>query len=71
LARRSDVVVVGSRESVRIRPTYPFGSGYPGPGATIGPVFVFGWLAGETAAAGWTTHSEAWRANDRTLRSYR
>jgi succinate dehydrogenase/fumarate reductase flavoprotein subunit len=30
---------------------YPFGSGYPGPGATIGPALVFGWLAGETAAA--------------------
>jgi succinate dehydrogenase/fumarate reductase flavoprotein subunit len=29
---------------------YPFGSGYPGPGATIGPALVFGWLAGETAA---------------------
>jgi 3-oxosteroid 1-dehydrogenase len=30
---------------------YPFGRGYPGPGATIGPALVFGWLAGETAAA--------------------
>ncbi len=30
---------------------YVFGSGYPGPGATIGPGLVFGWRAGETAAA--------------------
>ena len=30
---------------------YPFGRGYPGPGATIGPALVFGWLAGEGAAA--------------------
>jgi succinate dehydrogenase/fumarate reductase flavoprotein subunit len=29
----------------------PFGYGYPGPGATIGPAVVFGWLAGQTAAA--------------------
>lgn len=29
----------------------PFGAGYPGPGATIGPALVFGWLAGETAAS--------------------
>jgi succinate dehydrogenase/fumarate reductase flavoprotein subunit len=29
----------------------PFGCAYPGPGATIGPAVVFGWLAGETAAA--------------------
>jgi succinate dehydrogenase/fumarate reductase flavoprotein subunit len=31
---------------------YPFGQGYPGPGATVGPGVVFGWLAGEHAAAG-------------------
>jgi succinate dehydrogenase/fumarate reductase flavoprotein subunit len=30
---------------------YPFGLGYPGPGATVGPALVFGWLAGETAAS--------------------
>lgn len=30
---------------------YVFGTGAPGPGATIGPAFVFGWRAGETAAA--------------------
>jgi 3-oxosteroid 1-dehydrogenase len=29
---------------------YPFGLGYPGPGATIGPALVFGWISGETAA---------------------
>jgi 3-oxosteroid 1-dehydrogenase len=29
----------------------PFGCAYPGPGATIGPALVFGWLAGETAGA--------------------
>jgi succinate dehydrogenase/fumarate reductase flavoprotein subunit len=29
---------------------YPFGVGYPGPGATIGTALVFGWIAGETAA---------------------
>jgi succinate dehydrogenase/fumarate reductase flavoprotein subunit len=28
----------------------PFGCAYPGPGATVGPAVVFGWLAGETAA---------------------
>ncbi len=28
----------------------PFGCGYPGPGATIGPALVFGWRAGESAA---------------------
>lgn len=28
----------------------PFGMGYPGPGATIGPAIVFGWRAGEHAA---------------------
>jgi hypothetical protein len=28
----------------------PFGCAYPGPGATIGPGLVFGWLAGETAS---------------------
>jgi succinate dehydrogenase/fumarate reductase flavoprotein subunit len=31
---------------------YPFGSGFPGGGATLGPALVFGWLAGETAAGG-------------------
>ena len=30
----------------------PFGAAYPGPGATVGPALVFGWRAGETAAAG-------------------
>jgi hypothetical protein len=25
--------------------------GYPGPGATIGPAVVFGWFAGQVAAA--------------------
>jgi 3-oxosteroid 1-dehydrogenase len=30
----------------------PFGCAYLGPGATIGPAVVFGWRAGETAAAG-------------------
>jgi succinate dehydrogenase/fumarate reductase flavoprotein subunit len=29
---------------------YPFGLGYPGPGAVVGPALVFGWIAGETAA---------------------
>ncbi len=29
----------------------PFGCAYPGPGATVGPALVFGWLAGKTAAA--------------------
>jgi hypothetical protein len=29
---------------------YPFGLGYPGPGATIGTGLVFGWIGGETAA---------------------
>jgi succinate dehydrogenase/fumarate reductase flavoprotein subunit len=29
----------------------PFGYGYPGGGATIGPAMVFGWLAGEAASA--------------------
>jgi 3-oxosteroid 1-dehydrogenase len=29
----------------------PFGCAYPGPGSTIGPALVFGWLAGEAAAA--------------------
>jgi succinate dehydrogenase/fumarate reductase flavoprotein subunit len=29
----------------------PFGCAYPGPGATIGPALVFGWLAGEAAAS--------------------
>jgi 3-oxosteroid 1-dehydrogenase len=29
----------------------PFGFGYPGPGATIGPAVVFGWLAGQAAAS--------------------
>jgi 3-oxosteroid 1-dehydrogenase len=29
----------------------PFGCAYPGPGATIGPAIVFGWLAGESAAS--------------------
>jgi 3-oxosteroid 1-dehydrogenase len=29
----------------------PFGYAYPGGGATVGPALVFGWLAGETAAA--------------------
>jgi len=29
---------------------YPFGLGYPGPGAVLGPALVFGWIAGETAA---------------------
>jgi 3-oxosteroid 1-dehydrogenase len=29
----------------------PFGCAYPGPGATIGAALVFGWRAGETAAA--------------------
>ena len=29
----------------------PFGCAYPGPGSTIGPALVFGWRAGETAAA--------------------
>ena len=28
-----------------------FGCGYPGPGATIGPALVFGWFAGQAAAA--------------------
>jgi 3-oxosteroid 1-dehydrogenase len=28
-----------------------FGCGYPGPGATIGPAVVFGWFAGQAAAA--------------------
>ena len=28
----------------------PFGCGYPGPGATIGPALVFGWRAGRAAA---------------------
>jgi 3-oxosteroid 1-dehydrogenase len=31
---------------------YMAGTGYPGPGATIGPALVFGWRAGESAAAG-------------------
>lgn len=30
---------------------YMVGAGYPGPGATIGPALVFGWRAGEAAAA--------------------
>jgi succinate dehydrogenase/fumarate reductase flavoprotein subunit len=30
----------------------PFGCAYPSGGATVGPALVFGWLAGETAAAG-------------------
>jgi succinate dehydrogenase/fumarate reductase flavoprotein subunit len=30
----------------------PFGYGYPGPGATIGPALIFGWRAGVTAASG-------------------
>ncbi len=30
---------------------YAFGEAYPGPGATVGPGVVYGWLAGETAAA--------------------
>lgn len=30
----------------------PFGFAYPGAGATIGPAIHFGWMAGETAAAG-------------------
>jgi 3-oxosteroid 1-dehydrogenase len=29
----------------------PFGCAYPSGGATVGPALVFGWLAGETAAA--------------------
>jgi 3-oxosteroid 1-dehydrogenase len=29
----------------------PFGHAYPGPGSTIGPGLIFGWLAGESAAA--------------------
>jgi succinate dehydrogenase/fumarate reductase flavoprotein subunit len=29
----------------------PFGCAYPGPGSTIGPAVVFGWRAGENAAA--------------------
>ncbi len=29
----------------------PFGMAYPSGGATVGPAIVFGWLAGETAAA--------------------
>jgi succinate dehydrogenase/fumarate reductase flavoprotein subunit len=29
----------------------PFGMAYPSGGATVGPALVFGWLAGETAAA--------------------
>ena len=29
----------------------PFGCAYPGGGATIGPALVFGWAAGEAAAA--------------------
>lgn len=29
----------------------PFGCAYPGPGATIGPAIVFGWSAGQAAAA--------------------
>jgi succinate dehydrogenase/fumarate reductase flavoprotein subunit len=29
----------------------PFGLAYPSGGATVGPALVFGWLAGETAAA--------------------
>jgi 3-oxosteroid 1-dehydrogenase len=29
----------------------PFGHAYPGPGSTIGPALIFGWLAGETSAA--------------------
>lgn len=29
----------------------PFGSAYPGGGSTIGPALVYGWLAGEAAAA--------------------
>ena len=33
---------------------YVFGEAYPGPGATVGPGFVLGWLAGETAAAATT-----------------
>jgi succinate dehydrogenase/fumarate reductase flavoprotein subunit len=30
----------------------PFGYGYPGPGATIGPALIFGWRAGAAAASG-------------------
>jgi succinate dehydrogenase/fumarate reductase flavoprotein subunit len=30
----------------------PFGHAYPGAGGTIGPAVVFGWCAGEAAAAG-------------------
>ena len=30
----------------------PFGCAYPGPGATVGPGMVFGWIAGLTAAGG-------------------
>ena len=29
----------------------PFGCAYPGAGATVGPALVFGWLAGQHAAA--------------------
>jgi succinate dehydrogenase/fumarate reductase flavoprotein subunit len=30
----------------------PFGTAYPSGGATVGPALVFGWLAGQAAAAG-------------------
>jgi 3-oxosteroid 1-dehydrogenase len=48
--RGGDGVVTGLYAAGNVA-AYPFGEGYPGPGAIVGPGFVFGWIAGETAAA--------------------
>jgi succinate dehydrogenase/fumarate reductase flavoprotein subunit len=50
-ARHLDGGVVEGLFAAGNAAAYPFGSGFPGGGATIGPALVFGWRAGETAAA--------------------